>query len=183
MIVALKIILIWAGISPVFLVLSVSVNQVALDEVSIARWCWVAICSFMFVAPNLIVFERLRVSRKKGIKKSFRFSEVSSARESVIAYIFSMMTPFLTFGIDSIYLVLLYFFVLLLISRIFYIYDFLYFNVVFAFLGIRVFLCGGGSQMTPKVVLSRRNSLPKGVEAEYIYILSGVYFLELEERK
>ncbi len=172
----IKSILIWAGLSPVFLVLAFAVEEKALQDIYVTKNEWMYFCLFMLIVPNIIISTRIITSIMKGISKNYNFEIIDSARDGVLSYSFSMMTPFLVFGIDSGEYVLLYLFVVFVMFRIFYIYNIVHFNIIFALFGIRVFLCRSSLDSEERVVLSRENTLPKGVVKSYNHIIKGVLY-------
>jgi hypothetical protein len=145
---------------------------------------WIAICIFLAIIPNLVLFWRWRVARHRNDHRTIVVAAARDQSEHLLVYLFAMLLPLYTVNLADereLYAVAAAF---IFIVFLFWHMNLHYMNIVFAALGYRVFTiempAPPRGAVTSVILLSKRTSPPPAGASIDALRLSDTVFVEKE---
>jgi hypothetical protein len=145
---------------------------------------WIAICVLLAIIPNLVLFWRWRIARRRNDHRVIVVAAARDQSEHLLVYLFAMLLLLYTANLANereLYAVAAAF---IFIVFLFWHMNLHYMNIVFAALGYRVFTiemaARQGATASSVILLSKRTSPPPvGVSIDGLR-LSDTVFVEKE---
>ncbi len=171
-----RFIMVMSSISPLFILWAIRGTHL------IKSWIFLSLCGLLVLAPNAYIFIRLWVAKSQNERRSIVIGRSEDHRDHLLVYLFAMLLPFYTTSLGnwrefSATLVAVGFIVFL-----FWNLNLHYMNILFAFLGYRIFTiypANDGnpySGIEPFVLITRRSMLPQKLEIKPYRLSDSVYW-------
>lgn len=166
--------------APLFLLWAIRGNQL------IPRAYFVPACLAMAVLPNLFLGWRWRTAKRYKEMREITVGQAEDHRDHILVYLFAMLLPFYSESLNDLPSLLATLAALAFIIFLFWHLNLHYMNLLFAFLGYRVFTIYPPKNDNPFsgrisfVLLTRREVLSPD-ERINAYRLSDTVYIESEE--
>jgi hypothetical protein len=171
-----RLIMVLSSISPLFILWAIRGTHLIPSKL------FLSLCGLLVLAPNAYIFFRLRVAKSHNERRAIVIGRSEDHRDHLLVYLFAMLIPFYTTSMGdwrdfSATLVAVGFIVFL-----FWNLNLHYMNILFAFLGYRIFTIypaddgnpySGGE---PFVLITRRSMLPQKLEIKPYRLSDSVYW-------
>ena len=168
-----------SSISPLFILWAVRGNPLVPD-----RW-FVAFCAAMVLLPNCFLLLRVRIAKIHNEKRQLKTGATEDHRDHLLVYLFAMLLPFYAADMSSWRDFAAAMTALVFIIFLFWHLNLHYMNLIFAWLGYRVFTVypplddNAVSGTNSWVLITRRVHLPENKEL-IAYRISDTVYLETD---
>jgi hypothetical protein len=173
-----RLLMVFSSFSPLFILWAVRGNCLVPDNL------FIGICLMMVILPNASLLLRIHIAKKNNDKKEIVIGTADDHRDHILVYLFAMLLPFYSESIGSIRDFVATLVALLFIVFLFWYLNLHYMNLLFAFLGYRVFTINPPIDNNPLlgkmrcVLITRREHIVSG-ERFIGYRLSNTVYLEV----
>jgi hypothetical protein len=169
-----RLLMVLSSLSPLFVLWAVrGVNNVP------DRWLWIT-CGGLILVPNLVLWMRLRITRRRNDAKTLTVGESDDHREHLLVYLFAMLIPLYDANLGSARDTLATGLAFAFIVFLFWHLNLHYMNILFALFGYHVFTvypnAGQGGAQQSFVLLTCRGHLDSGQEVRAYRISNTVFF-------
>jgi hypothetical protein len=169
-----RLLMVLSSLSPLFVLWAVRGVKNVPDV-----WLW-TICGSLILVPNLALWLRLRITRRRNDTKTLTVGESDDHREHLLVYLFAMLIPLYDANLgstrDTLATVLAFAFIVFLFWHL----NLHYMNILFALFGYRVFTvypdAGKSAGQQSFVLLTSRGHLASGQEVRAYRISNTVFF-------
>lgn len=170
-----------SSMSPLFILWAIRGNNLVPDQ-----W-FIPFCIIMVLLPNTFLWLRLKISKKLHEIRQLTVGTAEDHRDHLLVYLFATLLPFYTADLSSwrsFYSTLA---ALAFVIFLFWHLNLHYLNLLFAFLGYRVYTVlppDHGNPLTVRVayVLITRRSWVQPGECITVYRLSNSVYMEVDDR-
>jgi hypothetical protein len=165
-----------SSMSPLFILWAIRGNSVVPDRYLLA------VCTVMFVVPNLFLWLRIRTAIRENDQKQITVGASEDHRDHLLVYLFSMLLPFYAAEIRGGRDVAALLAALAFIIFLFWHLNLHYMNVLFAARGYRIFSISGPrdenklSGRSGFVLITKRPALATGERVTAFRLSDTVYF-------
>lgn len=172
----LRLIMVLSSMAPLFVLWAVRGSGPVPDEYFVPG------CLFFAIAPTAVLWLRISTATRINDCQTKTVHQADDHRDHILVYLFAMLLPFYTVNFQNGRGFAATVLALLFILFLFWHLNMHYMNLLFAFMGYRVFTVTPdpkaqlGSK-TPFVILTKRISLTEGEQVE-AYRLSDTVFIE-----
>ena len=145
---AVRLCMVLGSISPLFIFWAIKGSRFISDG-----WLF-AICAFMAIIPNAVLFLRFRTAKKQADKRVLRVGISDDHRHHILVYLFAMLLPLYSVDLEGWRSLSAALAALAFIVFLFWHLNLHYMNLAFAVLGYRVFMIYppiDGNRFTGKV--------------------------------
>lgn len=159
-----RLIMVLSSISPLFILWAIRGTRL------IPNWLFTVLCGLLVIGPYLYIFYRLRVAKRQNERRRLSVGKAEDHRDHLLVYLFTMLLPFYTTSLGDWREFLATLVAVCFIVFIFWNLNLHYMNILFAFLGYRIFTIyplaneNPISGVEPSVLITRRSSLVSGLE-------------------
>lgn len=176
---AARLLMVLSSISPLFILWAIRGNSLVPD-----RW-FIGFCMVLVVVPNVILWLRIRIARKRADKRELTVGAADDHRDHILVYLFAMLLPLYSEDLGTLRDLSATLGALAFIVFLFWHLNLHYMNLVFAACGLRVFTVDTPADGNPHsgktryAVITRRVSLAPG-DRLVAYRLSDTVYLEAD---
>ncbi|MEJ8568626.1 hypothetical protein [Elongatibacter sediminis] len=169
-----------SSISPLFILWAIRGNSLIPD-----RW-FATVCLAMVVLPNLFLWIRIRIAKKRSDKREIAVGHAEDHRDHILVYLFAMLLPFYSEAIETWRDLAATVGALAFIVFLFWHLNLHYMNLFFAAFNYRVFTVYPPLDSNPlsgksrHAVITRRVNFSSG-DRIVAYRLSDTVYLEVSE--
>lgn len=171
-----RLIMVLSSMAPLFILWSVRGSPSVPDKYFIPS------CTFLAVAPTLVLLWRVRVARRHNDCQTKSIGKAEDHREHILVYLFATLLPFYTATLQANREFAATVVALVFIIFVFWHLNLHYMNLLFALRGYRVFTVSPPTTnkfagKVPFVLLTKRTCVVEGEDVE-AYRLSDTVFIE-----
>ena len=92
---AARLLMVLSSISPLFILWAIRGNTLLPDQY------FVGFCAIMVVAPNVVLWLRIRTASKQNDKRTITVGTADDHRDHILVYLFAMLLPFYSESIST----------------------------------------------------------------------------------
>lgn len=173
-----RLLMVLSSMSPLFVLWAIRGNRLVPESYHLG------FCGLLVLLPNAFLFLRIVIAKHNRDRREMTIGVADDHRDHILVYLFAMLLPFYSVGLDNVRDVVSTLVALCFIIFLFWHLNLHYLNLVFALLGFRVFTVypptdgNALTQLLPFVVITRRVRLLPGQQI-IMYRLSDSVYLEL----
>jgi hypothetical protein len=170
-----RLLMVMSSLSPLLILWAVR----GVDKIPDAWVC--LICALLIIVPNLFLFARIQVCKRRKDMKTVTIGNAEDHREFLLVYLFATLLPFYD-KLDSNRNIAATLVALLFIVYTFFHLNLHYMNIFFALFGYRVFTieppppASGVSGEIPFVLLTKRTLLKANEQINAFRLSDNVFF-------
>ncbi|MDO8330311.1 MAG: hypothetical protein Q7T36_07570 [Fluviicoccus sp.] len=169
-----KFMLVLACMAPLFILM-------AIRGVDLIPWeIYFPIFLGLAIVPNLFFLIRVVIAVKNGDTKKIRVDDFTDNREQLITYIFAMLLPLFQASVATVNDLYAGTCALLMVIYIFGHMELYYMNIFFSIAGYRIITVmpdvSSGAFSVPHVIITSKESIPRGVDIHPIRITNFLLF-------
>jgi hypothetical protein len=163
---AVRFVLVWSSLSPVFLLWAIRGVEKIPDNI------WIPVCITLFLLPTFLLWCFLKLAKHQQNQKTITVQSAKDQREHLLTYLFAMLIPLFDANLGGYRDLISVFVALLFVVFLFWHMRLHYMNLFFAMLGYRIFTVEVVSGTKPEdrasqrlvtyAVLSKRHNLSTG---------------------
>lgn len=175
-----RVLMVLSSLSPLFVLWAIRGAPVLAD-----KWL-ILICSVLTIVPNLILFTRIKIARKRLDRKTLNIGAAEDHREYLLVYLFAVLLPFWAANLSNTRELAATITAFIFIVFLFWHLNMHYMNIFFAIFGYRIFTINpraGGTDIDGReciVLITQRAHL--NPESELIaFRISNTVFIEMKE--
>lgn len=172
-----RLVMVLAGMAPLFILWAIRGVQSIPDSYLIPA------CLALALLPNLYLWLRIDMSRRKGLKTVLAISRADDHRQHLLAYLFAMLLPLYDANLGDWRALGAVIVAFLFVLFLFWHLNLHYMNVFLAIAGYRVYTIqppagSGDGRIVPEpfVLITRRPFVNDGDEISALYISRTLYF-------
>lgn len=172
-----RLFMVLSSMSPLFILWAIRGNCLVPDSYHFI------FCALLVLLPNAFLCLRVFIAKRNRDRRELSIGQADDHREHLLVYLFAMLLPFYSVGLDNVRDLASTLVALSFIIFLFWHLNLHYLNLVFALLGYRVFTVyppTDGNTLTgvlPFIVITRRVRLLPGQQI-HMYRLSDTVYLE-----
>jgi hypothetical protein len=174
---ATRLLMVLSSISPLFILWAIRGNKV------LPEWYFVSACGFLVIAPNLVLWLRIRTARRQNDKRTMVCGKAEDHRDHLLVYLIAILLPFYSANLGTARELGAALIAICFIVFLFWNMNLHYMNLAFAVFGYRVFTVMPPQDGNPVsgqdtfVVITRRAALEPGTHVS-AFRISDTVFLE-----
>ncbi len=170
-----RLLLVFSSISPLFVLWSIRGGNKLIPELWFQIFCWI-----MIIVPNVFLLIKIKTAISLNEKRELFVNDAEDHRDHLLVYLFAMLLPFYTAGLNSLREFYACLAALIFIIFLFWHLNMHYMNLLFALMGYRVFTISQNNSKTlgleNLVLITKRSSVRKNDKLSVYRISDTVYW-------
>ena len=171
-----RLMMVLSSLSPLFILWAIRGFPMLSD-----KW-FIALCGLLIVVPNLILYGRIRISRKQSDTKILKVGFAEDHRDHLLVYLFAVLLPFWAANLSSLRELAATLSAFAFIVFLFWHLNMHYMNIFFALFGYRVFTITSPEDENPVsgrerlVLITQRCHVEQKADIKALRLSNTVYF-------
>lgn len=173
-----RLLMVLSSMSPLFILWAIRGENIE----AVPEAAFLGFCLFFVVVPNLFLWWRLRLVKKRKDRRELTAGTAEDHREHILVYLFAMLLPFYSVEIESVRGLFAHLAAIGFIAFLFFHLNMHYMNLFWAFRHYRVYTlspCDDGNPLSgkaPTVLITRRIYVTPGEKISAYRLSQYVYF-------